>query len=80
MITSIFHGEITFLLAVSGGVTCQLDEPIHLMPWINQVIIMPYSIDNLKLFPLGSPQALVSIEFARVYGGVRGDQATQMEY
>ena len=55
MITSMFHGEITFLLAVSGGVTCQLGEPIHLMPWINQVIILLYSIfscyfgDLLKL-------------------------------
>ena len=47
MITSMFHGEITILLAVSGGVTCQLSELIHLMPWINQVIVMPYSIDNL---------------------------------
>ena len=47
MITYMFHGEITFLLAVSGGVTCQLGELIHLMPWINQVIVMPYSIDNL---------------------------------
>ena len=59
MITYMFHGEITFLLAVSGGVTCQLGELIHLMPWINQVIVMPYSIDNLKLFLLGSPLALV---------------------
>ena len=80
MITSMFHGEITFLLAVSGGLTCQFGEPIHLIPCINQVITMPYSIDNLKLFLLGSPQALVSIEFAGVFGVVRGDQATQMEY
>ena len=41
---------------------------------------MLYSIDNLYLLLLGSPQALVSIEFAMVLGGVRGDQATQMEY
>ena len=47
MITSMFYGEITFLLAVFGKVTCQLGEPIHLMSWINQVIIMLYSIDSL---------------------------------
>ena len=47
MITSMFHGEITFLLAVFGKVTFQLGEPIYLMPWINQVIIMLYSIENL---------------------------------
>ena len=41
---------------------------------------MLYSIDNLQLLLRGSPQALVSIEFAMVFGGVRGDQATQMEY
>ena len=29
---------------------------------------------------MGIPQALASIEFKRVFGGVRGDQATQMEY
>ena len=80
MITSMFHGEVTFLLAVFGKVTCQLGELIHLMPWINQVIIMLYSIDNLWLLLRGSPQALILIEFAMVFGGVRGDQATQMEY
>ena len=30
-ITFLFQGEITFLLAVSGGITCQLGDPTHLM-------------------------------------------------
>ena len=41
-----FHGVITFLLATSGETTCQLGELNHLMPWINKVIFMPYSMER----------------------------------
>ena len=71
MINSMFHGEITFLLAVSGGVTCQLGELIHLMPWINQVIVMPYSHTGQCKRTGGCYNELV-VAFYITGGGVKG--------